>query len=176
MTKSGCCWHQYSEFIVVNNKPKAIKIETEEMEMPFINSITETWNGKAMVKKEKRTIYPGEIDVILSFNIPKNGKQATLFNTNDKLYYTLIQKDSTVEFSYPIESVSQRQDFKLENTAGNAAVIFKNKNAVYNIYEKANEVGITITADGKIYNWTGDLATKKGSLDKLIKVKLDNVY
>jgi hypothetical protein len=179
ISKSGCCWHEFSEFIVVNNKPKAIKIETEEMEMPFMTSTQEIWNGKAMVKKTTRTIDTDQegIEVILSFNIPKNGKQVILFNINDRmLYYALVQKDSTVEFSYPIEAEYQSHDFKLENTTSNIAVSFKNKNAAYKVYEKVNEVGITIIADGKTYNWTGDLATKKGSLDKLKKLKLDNVY
>jgi len=179
MTKSGCCWHEFSEFIVVNNKPKAIKISTEEMDMPFTTSTTEIWNGKAMIKKTARTIDTDqeEIEVILSFNIPKNGKQVMLLNINNRmLYYALVQKDSTVEFSYPLEAVDQSQDFKLENTANNKAVSFKNKKATYTVYEKANEVGISIIADGKTYNWTGDPATKKGSLERLQKLKLENVY
>lgn len=31
MTKSGCCWHQYSEFKVKDNKPYVIKTVTEGM-------------------------------------------------------------------------------------------------------------------------------------------------
>jgi hypothetical protein len=30
MTKSGCCWHQYSDFIVKNNNPKKVRVVTEE--------------------------------------------------------------------------------------------------------------------------------------------------
>lgn len=31
MTKSGCCWHEYSEFIVQNNRPVAVRILEEGM-------------------------------------------------------------------------------------------------------------------------------------------------
>ncbi|MCK4635472.1 MAG: hypothetical protein KAT32_01290 [Candidatus Moranbacteria bacterium] len=31
MTKSGCCWHEYSEFVVVNGKPKLTSKITEEL-------------------------------------------------------------------------------------------------------------------------------------------------
>lgn len=179
MTKSGCCWHEFSEFIVVNNKPKAVKIVTNEQEIPFTIYTEETWNGKSMIKKSVKTIDPDQegIEVILSFKIPENDKQIILYNINDRmLYYALVQKDSTVEFSYPIEAVYQSPDFQFDNTLNNFGVTFINKSTIYKVYERLNEIGITINADGKTYNWIGDLNTKKGSLGILQKVKLDNVY
>src|SRR5215204_1300965 len=50
MSKSGCCWHQFSEFIVAGNAPKAVKIVEEEMGFPFNSVSTEIWDGKKMVK------------------------------------------------------------------------------------------------------------------------------
>jgi hypothetical protein len=179
MTKSGCCWHEFSEFIVVNNKPKAIKIETEEQDMPFNISTEEVWNGKSMVKKSVRTIDIDQegIEVILSFKVLKNDKQVILYNINDRmLYYALVKKDSTVEFSYPIEAIYQSRDFQFDSTTNNFGVTFKNKAATYKVYDRPNEIGITISADGKTYNWIGDINTKKGSLGRLRFVKLDNVY
>jgi len=36
MTKSGCCWHQVSEYIVENNNPKAISIvEDDQTTSPY---------------------------------------------------------------------------------------------------------------------------------------------
>jgi hypothetical protein len=179
MAKSGCCWHEFSEFMVVNNKPKAIKIVTDEQNMPFNTTTEEIWNGKTMAKKSVRTIDTDQegIEVILSFSIPKNSKQIILYNINDRmLYYALVRKDSTVEFSYPIEAVYQNPDFQYDNTANKLSVTFKNKNATYKVYEQQNELGITINAEGKTSNWVGDINTKKGSLDRLRKVKLDNIY
>ena len=179
MTKSGCCWHEFTEFIVANNKPKAIKVVTDEQDIPFVIYTEKIWNGKSMIKKSVKTIDTDQegIEVILSFKIPKNDKQIILYNINDRmLYYALVQKDSTVEFSYPIEAVYQSPDFQFDSTSKNFGVTFKNKNAIYQVYERLNEIGITIVADGKTYNWIGDLNTKKGSLERLRKVKLDNVY
>lgn len=179
MTKSGCCWHEFSEFIVVNNKPKAIKIYTEEQDTPFNISTSEIWNGKSMVKNSVRTIDLDQegIVVILSFQVPKKDKKIILFNLNDRmLYYVLVRKDNTVEFSYPIDADYQSTDFQFDNTANSLGVTFKNKSTTYKVYEQLSQIGITINTDGKTYNWIGDLNSKRGSLDRLRKVKLENVY
>lgn len=179
MAKSGCCLHEFSEFMVVNNKPKAVKIVTDKQDLPFNTTTEETWNGKKMVKKSIRTIDTDQegIEVILSFNIPRNNKQVILYNINDRmLYYALVRKDSTVEFSYPIEAVYNSPDFQFDSTANKLSVTFRNKTATYNVYEQQNEIGITIKQEGKTSNWVGDIDTRKGSLDRLRKVKLDNVH
>lgn len=179
MTKSGCCWHKSTEFMVINNKPQAIKIVTDEQDLPFNTTTEETWNGKSMVKRTVKTIDVEQegIEVILSFKVPANDKQIILYNINDRmLYYALVKKDSSVEFSYPIEAVYQSHDFTFDSTSSDLTVTFKNKNSTYNVYEQSNKIGIIINVDGKIYDWPGDLNTKKGSLDRLRKVKLDNVY
>jgi hypothetical protein len=178
MTKSGCCWHEFSEFIVENNKPKAIKIITDEQDLPFNIFTEQIWNGKTMVKKTTKTIDTDQegIQVILSFTIPENGKEVILYNINDRtLNYALVRKDGTVEFNYPIETVYQNPDFKFDSSSTNRSVIFVNKNATYKIYDRPAVLGIEITVDGKAYNLVGDKKTRTGGLDNLLKVQLDNV-
>lgn len=177
MTKSGCCWHQFSEFIVENNNPKVIKIiEEGGMDFPYSTYSEEVWNGKKMVKTIKTTLNLDEdgIKPVLRFHIDKNGKDIVLFNINDRtLNYAIIDKDSSVEFSYPIETVYQNPDFtynKKENT-----IVFQNKNATYKIYNDTNKVGIQININGKLYDWSGNNLTKKGSFENLLVTKLDNV-
>src|SRR5690606_16191548 len=51
MIKSGCCWHESTQFIVKDNKPFATKITSVEHELPFEIISQQSWNGKAMVKK-----------------------------------------------------------------------------------------------------------------------------
>jgi hypothetical protein len=178
MSKSGCCWHEFSEFVVENNKPKAIKIITDQQDLPF-NILTEqTWNGKTMLKKTTKTIdiEQEEIQVILSFIVPENGKKVILYKINDRtLNYALVRKDSTVEFSYPIETVYQNPDFKFDNTSNNRSVTFTNESASYKIYDRPVELGMEITVDGKTYNLVGENKTRRGGLDNLLKVQLDNV-
>jgi hypothetical protein len=178
MTKSGCCWHQYSQFIVKNNQPKAIKILTDEQDFAFTIFTEEIWNGKTMIKKQEKTINTEQegIQIILSFIVPENKKKVILFNTNDRtLNYAILRKDSTVEFSYPINTVYQSPDFKFYKSSSNRSVIFSNKSATYKIYERPTEVGIEMSISGKTYNLVGDYKTKIGGLENLLKVQLDNV-
>ncbi|MDP3567224.1 hypothetical protein [Sediminibacterium sp.] len=98
-------------------------------------------NIKSMDKKSVRTIDADQegIEVILSFKVSKNGKQIIFYNINNRmLYYALIQKDSTVELSYPIKEIYQSLDFQFGSTTTNLAVNFKNKNATYMFYEQSN--------------------------------------
>lgn len=177
MTKSGCCWHEFSEFIVENNKPKAVRIITKEQNLAFNIIMEQTWNEKVMVKKTTKTIDTEQerIHVILSFVVPENDKKVILYNINDRLNYAFIRKDSTVEFSNPIEMVYKNPDFKFANSSTNRCVTFANKNATYKIYDLPFKLGIEINVDGKIYNLVGDQQTRKGGLDNLLKVQLNNV-
>lgn len=176
MTKSGCCYHEFSDFIVENNKPKAVRIFTEEQNLPFEIHSEQIWNGKNMVKKITRTIDTEQIEVILSFAIPENGKKVILYNLNDRtLNYVLLRKDSTVEFSFPKEAVYKNPDFRLDNSAANFSVTFSNKTATYKIYEQPTKLGVEVNVGGKTYNLIGDTKTKTGSLNELLKLRLDNV-
>lgn len=179
MTKSGCCWHEYSEFIVVDNKPKAIKVVTDEPDRIFSLTTEEVWNGEKMVKNTIRTLDLNQegLEVFLSFNLPKNNKRVMLINVdNSALYYVLAKKDSTIEFAYPIKTDYKSPDFYFDRTTTNLSVTFKNNDATYKIYELQNEIGIKITFGGKTSLLIGDITTKKGSLDWLRKVMLDNVH
>ena len=178
MTKSGCCWHEFSEFVVENNKPKAIKIITDEQDLPFNIFTEQTWNGKIMMKKTTKTIDTEQegIQVILSFVVPENGKKIILYSINDRtLNYAIVRKDSIVEFSYPIETVYKNPDFKFYNSVNNRSVTFSNENATYKIYDQPTVLKMEITIDGKIYYLVGDNKTRIGGLENLLKVQLDNV-
>lgn len=177
MTKSGCCWHEFSEFAVVNNKPKAVKILTAAQDRQFNIFTEEVWNGKSMTKKTVRTIDTEQegIEVVLSFAVPANDKQVILYISDGALNYALLRKDASLEFAWPAEPAPGNPAFLLEGTPNNPTVTFKNANASYKIYERPDEVGITINVDGKTYNWIGDVKTKEGGLSRLSKAKPDNV-
>ena len=55
------------------------------------------------------------------------------------------------------------------------ALSFKNKDAVYKIYDDRQRIDIEITTGGKKYIWHGNIKSRKGSLEKLLKPRLDNV-
>jgi hypothetical protein len=177
MTKSGCCWHEFSEFIVKNNKPKAVKIVTEEQAFPFSIYLEQVWNGKTMIEKTYRVLDLAQesIQVLLSFRIPENGKKAVLYSVEQTLYYALIRKDSTVEFFFPVEIGSKKFDFELDSSADKVFVKFVNNLAIYTIYEQNRKVGIEVNINGKTYYLLGDDKTTIGSLKKLFTTPLDNV-
>lgn len=178
MTKSGCCWHQFSEFIIENNKPKVVKIVVEDQtQFPYTGHTEHNWDGKKMVSKSKKIIALDEdegIKTIFSFKVDKNQKKVILFyHVDQTLNYALINKNDEVEFSYPLNNEYPKQYFSFDEK--NNTITFKNEDAVYTIYDNQNGIGITITTDGKTYNWTGNNTTKKGKLTDITTIPLDNI-
>lgn len=74
-----------------------------------------------------------------------------------------------------MDGFDSSSDFQFDHTGQDLGIAFHNKTASYKVYERPKEIGILIKVDGKTYNWIGDLKTKKGSLDRLLKLNLDNV-
>ncbi len=178
MTKSGCCWHQFSEFIVVNNMPKAIKIvEDDASGFPFSNLSTETWNGKKMVKTSVRSVdFENEdLKVLFSF-LTKTNNQIVLFSYENELHYALINQKKNVEFAYPKDSEQENPTFTIDSKENPTALSFTNKNATYKIYETEGEkIGVQVNVNGKLSDISGDKTSQKGSLRKLADANLSNV-
>lgn len=176
MTKSGCCWHQFSEFIVVNNMPKAVKIvEDDAMNFPFSNLSTETWNGKKMVKTSLRTVdFENEdLKVLLSFKTQTNNR-VVLFSDGDMLHYALINQKENVEFAYPKDSEQENPTFALDSKETPTALSFTNKGVTYKIYEN-EKIGVEVTVNGKLSDISGDKTSQKGNLRMLVEPNLSNV-
>ena len=181
MSKSGCCFHDYSTFIVEKNKPKVIRIIEESSEFAFDTFTEKNWNGHKMVEKSERTINLNQegIKSILSFTISNKNKKVILYNLNDRtLNYALVDSIGDVEFSFPIETVYKNPDFRLRVTKNKSTLIFTNKNTTYKIYEtkdtNGNQIGIEVKIKDKTYDFQGYLKSKQGSLNDLLNVKLDN--
>lgn len=177
MTKDGCCWHQFSQFAVINNKPVIRSIiEEDAHNFPYAISSQATWNGKRMVKTSVTTIdlQAAELKIILRFTVEKQQKEIVLFNINDRtLNYAVLNKDSAVEFAYPAETVYQNPDFTFNSKAH--TVSFKNKTASYTVFSNGNKTGVDIETGGKIYHWMGNSTGKTDQLQTLLTTALDNV-
>ena len=182
MTKSGCCWHQFSEFKVVDNKPRPIKI-TEQTYLSYRNfvEVTEiTYNGNKE-KSTQKLYFPLEemtSQILLYFEIEKNGKAAVLYEIDQKLHYVFLQKDDVVEFYFPptedagTQTVPQEKGFNY-NPKDNT-LTFYNGAAQYQIYETDQTIGIKVNTGGKSYNLKGVKSEAVGSL-KALNRKLTNV-
>jgi len=180
MTKSGCCWHQFSQFIVVGNAPKPVKIvEEDATKFPLIIVSTENWNGKKMVKTTARTLDLNEenpVKVLFSFKTQTGSKEIVLLRSEDVLYYVFINEKQNVEFAYPTDSEDENPTFTLESKGNQTTLVFTNKGATYKIYETENEkIGVQVDAGGKSSDILGNLTTRKGSLRQLTSENLSNV-
>lgn len=177
MVKSGCCWHQFSNYIVENNEPKLVSSYTDDSQNdPIYIEKTEEWDGKKMVETVSTSIEleSENIKEYFKFHVDKVNKDIILYNINDRmLYYAITNDKGNVELYYPVDSPYQSPDFRYDKT--NGKVSFKNKDAYYTIYDKAGNIGIDITFKGKTHHWKGNPKSRRGSIGKLLKVKLDNV-
>ena len=180
VVKSGCCWHEFSEFIVIGNKPRAIKIVEEELGgLPFVNVTTQTWNGNKMIKKTSRTanFESGDATVLMSFKTTNNSK-VVLFIYGEELNYAFVDKTGNVEFTYPHDAGSEQENapFTLDAKEKQLTLSFTNKGVTYKIDETENEkIAVVINAKGKVTTIAGNPATLEGSLRKLASENLSNV-
>lgn len=178
MTKDGCCWHQFSEYTVVNNIPKTVKIvEDDAMKFPLLTTTTQIWNGKRMVKTSERKVdFEDEgIKKLFSFKTA-DGREIVLFGYETMLYYAFINKSGNVDLAYPTDSTQEEPKFTVDSKEDPTAVSFTNKNAVYKIYQKSNEkVGVSVSINGKPSEISGDINSVTGSLRTIADGSFDNV-
>ena len=185
MTKSGCCWHQFSEYVVRNNRPQPVSIAEEDAaHMPYMRITTQAWNGKSMVKKAQTNLDLTEegLKIVLEFKLASNGKKVVLFSYGDVLNYALLKPGSDeVEFSYPPTlNGTGNEKFALDPGAPGPALTFGNGSATYRIYETSDgagpgKVGVEVVVKGKKIDLVGDPATRKGSLRQAGGLGLSNL-
>ncbi|MFT4094265.1 MAG: hypothetical protein QM640_11565 [Niabella sp.] len=185
MSKGGCCYHEYSTFKVVNNKPVLVKLISEGIsyEPPRFTELTikETKNGRTTSKVSLMLPYEIEEDStsMLSFTLEKNAKKIVLFPSDSILYYTLLKPDDFIEFSYPKPKWTEAsQDYIYDHFTYDGAsgtLRFKNKETEYIIYETGNSIGVKVTTKGNSYDLKGVYTSKKGSLKQFVHAQLKNL-
>lgn len=178
MTKSGCCWHQFSVYKVIGNKPVAIRIsELDQTHFPFTIETLEVHEGKKVTKTTIRTLdkETGDIKPILSFRLEKNNKEVLLFSYENTLHYCFSDEKGRIEFAYPADTEQENPVFKRTGSGGRNSLAFTNKDAQYELIETDNgATELVVTTGGKTYRFAGKTAGKTGSLNKL-PAKLENV-
>ncbi|RRQ46054.1 XAC2610-related protein [Chryseobacterium sp. SC28] len=166
MTKSGCCWHQFSEFKVKNNKPYPVKIVEEGLSTSGI-----TWdykeqnlvNGKmSETTYQKLDLEEGKYDPILSFEI-KNKKKMQIFKTGSTLYYVLTDADGKIELLY-------NGTFKYSGRDNNLSFTNHNTNYVIN-----DDKIIIKTPNNNTYQLQALDNTRAGTLAKVKSLKAENI-
>lgn len=165
MTKSGCCWHQFSEFMVQNNKPVAIKIVEESYHPTGImwdyvenNRI----NGKMVETHYSLYDNEGEMENLIYYFEFNNGKKMRLLGKNGDLYYVFTDKDNKVEkFHYESFYYSTEEN----------AIWFTTGDTTY----KITSSGIIVTTQKKEIEMTAKTGSIRGSLSTLQDAGFENV-
>lgn len=177
MTKSGCCWHQYSEFMVKNNIPVPVKIVEESAMLPrtpsFVEVTTKEWIGEQEIQNIELYMPYNEIDTVFSFKLKKNNKVVCLFSQDSVLYYSLIRQDGSIEFFYPQPYFDEKKDMmiidSIHYTPQKTTLGFKNKDVYYEVYEELTEsgkqMGVRVKMQDTLLNLEGDPKSIKGSLN-----------
>ena len=181
MTKSGCCWHEYSTFIVQDNKPKAIEIIEESCTGSYIVERTiAKWDGKRYKTTiERRAVLDNDdIKKLFSFSLLKNkNKKITLFSVDNLLNYIFTNKEN-IELNFP-DKETDDQHFRYQYIEGGKEVSFSNGDTQYYIYQtlshgQTNKVGVRVRVGDKNYDLEGDPSTVHGRLED-ISISMGNV-
>jgi len=179
MTKSGCCWHQYSEFIVENNKPRVVHlVEEDGMIFPYQQHTEQVWkNGKMLTTVSRSIDFSGNgIKPLLSFSLEKNGKKVVLFMNESSLDYVLLKPNGDIEMAYPLDAAdSEKTGFTYDSTSAGQTLTFTNKEAKYTVFEREGNVGITVDVNGKSYYMPAKPGSQEGSLHEVQQAKAENV-
>src|SRR5690554_4089275 len=183
--KSGCCWHQFTDFKVINNEPKPVKITEYSSFNPHnFTKVTEIFYAGETEKIVEKLYFPMEemmSKIILYFELD-NDKSAILYELDNRLHYVFLKEVDEVEFYFPQNgSIDAEQNnlYPFTYSQQNNQLEFSNKNAKYQIYETENEIGIHVFTNGKKYNRQGNNNTVIGALKyiknwKLINTKHEN--
>ena len=172
MTKSGCCWHQYSTFKVKNNVPYPIKIMEERPNdtLFFIAHLTvyNRSNG-AMEKEEYNVFVPQEGEItenMIDVLTLQSGKKMYLFvdGSTSRMHYILTDKAGRIELHYAGLFTYSAQD----NT-----VAFTNKDTHYQIKDHT----ITVHNASGIYPLKGQPDASSITVDKpdIVKWNIKNL-
>lgn len=147
MTKSGCCWHQFSDYIIRNNKPFPIKIVEEKYESYFVQNKIKEWNNGKYSTKIENIFFPDELEKNIVLRVLlENGKTLYLLNSNgDNLYY-FYTNNNLIEMMYSDVFFYSKK---------NNSISFTNKDATYKIFNNKlkvdfkNKVSTILFSDSK---------------------------
>ncbi|WP_110309056.1 XAC2610-related protein [Dysgonomonas alginatilytica] len=163
MTKSGCCWHQFARFDVVQNKPREVYRLEEGIDFSipqFFNTTIFEWNGKKLVETSSvRNLSVDIKDCLFSFDIPAKKKKVVLFNSDEYITYAFLNEFNEVEYFYPNDK--DTASFELTTRNESDTLRFSTKDAQYIIYNTDTKVGIKVITKGKIYDMPGDVYSRE---------------
>lgn len=139
MTKSGCCWHQFSTYVVENNQAVPIEIIEESYSGIFADySVQKRVNGKMVTSGYQKFAKGNTPEFTMIF---ENGKRMYLMDIygGEQLGYVFTNAEDVVELFIDADFTYRKAD---------QTISFKNKNTIYTITPQ----GIIIQVGSKTYH------------------------
>jgi len=139
MTKSGCCWHQFSTYVVENNQVVPIEIIEESYSGIFADySVQKRVNGKMVTSGYRKFAEGGSPEFTMIF---ENGKKMYLTDIygGEHLGYVFTNAEDVVELFIDA-------DFTFNKVT--QILTFKNKTTIYEVSSKE----IIVKDNGKTYH------------------------
>lgn len=165
MTKSGCCWHQSSSFVVTNNIPVPVKIieEGRNANGLLIDFVEQNRVGGKMRKKEYSVFDRADLgnSVFFSFRF-SNGKKMSLVDQSGLLYYVFTDKDDKVELLHSDSFTYSKRDELLT---------FKSGGVTYAV----SKHGISVKSTRTNLDMKAEPTSIDGSLAQVETAKFENV-
>lgn len=161
MTKSGCCWHQFSTYVVENNQVVPVEIIEESYSGFLVDySVQKRINGKKVTSTHQEFAYDNKPEFTMIF---ENGKKMHLMGIygDEHLAYIFTNAEDVVEL-FIDEGFTYNKAHK--------TVSFQNKNTIYIVSE--NE--IVVKDNGKTYH-LNKIKQTVGSFNNLKWNSLTNV-
>lgn len=131
MTKSGCCWHQYYDFIIKNGSPFLLKQSEEELDASglYYETAVKEWKNRYITYKYK-TIDTDIVSkyILLSYTLENNKKMYLIKTETNHLYYFFTKKNGDIELLYRDVFFYSKKENSLSFESGNVRyTIFNNK-------------------------------------------------
>ncbi|NLN32740.1 MAG: hypothetical protein GX159_03990 [Flavobacteriaceae bacterium] len=136
MTKSGCCWHQFSQFRVENNAPVAERIIEEGMNLSGVvwDFVEKNRVGDKMIETNYSLLdEAADIELLYGMSF-SNGKKMEIYRSysyEDFLFYIFKDKEDKIELFYYFDFVYDKK---------NKILSFVNSDVEYQIHKNGIKI------------------------------------
>lgn len=165
MTKSGCCYHEFAEYTVTNNRPVALKTVEESVNANglTVDYVESNRVGGRMVTKTYSSLMTGDLETKIIYSLElANKKKMFLINSDGRLSYAFTDMEDRIELIY-----SGPFDYAKEaNVLGFTRGKTRYEISADGIFVKSPKLSQKISSEG---------VTVKGSLSNLRDAKMENV-
>lgn len=165
MTKDGCCWHEFAEYTVINNRPVVLKKVEESVNANgvTVDYVEENRVGGRMVRKTYSSLMAEDLESKIVYSLEfANKKKMLLINSDGKLSYAFTGPEDRIELVY-----SGRFDYAKETDV----LGFTSGKTRYEI----SAGSISVKSPTLTQKMTSQAGTAKGSLSNLRDAKMENV-